>query len=731
MSDRRIDPFRNSLGSDLFVVERYDPQFQTCDLAPASINQRGKLSQVPIFCMFGGAWELSSHYEPSLGLDVDTEQWGNAPRGARWGMNVPIQPGDMARVEYQGESASDPVITAFFRWRGDFSPAWLANQVFSESNEFTRETPDSDDVLADRFDILLPSGAWMRSTQDGAWTICTPPVNRPNAWFSLFPNGQIKLKARDDDDYQIHLEFDPRSKEGRISVGALEDSTFIEFKDGNLRIKAQHDIRLDAERIVGNAIPQLGTAGGLGALLSNPGAAITGGSLPGLAAAAAGQLVLNGGGGTAGLNLLASTDIDGDIRNRISDMILDNGRQWLDDTIGGLRELTSVEAIADQLQKITGVQSLLGELPTLFQRLDLSSLSMVRALGLPSWIGDQIKDALDNSSTANAILNNLELPDPADYTNNTKLLEDICRYAGAQILSGSSPSSVRDLIKDEYEGTIRTLLTRLATTPIHTTRRSANSEPDWLQSTAIRLGRYVLTDNDALGGRTPILNLNFLQNTDLDPGLANQVRTIGRQMERYASNPHGLVGELPTWIENNLPNLASIPVELRDAIAKLPASLVSQIPELARGLLSGENEDEDHPFHTHTADDDNLGIAASIIGTMPDELKQLIADLPDDLMLDVSQLPDRLRSTVLTHAQGLIDRLPDSVICSIFGGASSLTAGIFDVKVLRTGGFSFLPQLGNVLERWVSEEFHRSTEAPPIERFQEYGALNLQKQEGM
>lgn len=162
-----------------FSVVRYDPIKETCTLAPASQSQAGLLYDVPI-AWWGGSWQGQKRSPLKLTKEVSPAAWGASEQGPRWGLSLPVQQGDLAKVEWPEGNQSAPFITAFLRGvPGTVGPAFIGSEQ--------GESPHG------RFDLLLPSGAWARSLNDGSWVLSTGPVGGPAASIRLGANGTITL----------------------------------------------------------------------------------------------------------------------------------------------------------------------------------------------------------------------------------------------------------------------------------------------------------------------------------------------------------------------------------------------------------------------------------------------------------------------------------------------------------------------------------------------------------
>lgn len=258
---RQVNPHRESTGSDYYTVKKYDPVLQLCDLYPGGTHQRGILTKVPIAQIGASSWEDQIFHEPALSSKMDPEQWGQVCRGPKAGVSWPIQPGDLALVQFRGESQSDPVITAFMRQDLGLGIPWTANQAIGRRDDkYKQRLPQDDAKLKDRYDVLLPSGAWIRSTKEGSITLSTPPVHNARCFLSLDSEGRIKIEGRDqfENNYIVRFEMTPNKGQGeaRIAVGPDTDSSFVWFTaEGDVHVRAQNNKRIsllaDGETSVG------------------------------------------------------------------------------------------------------------------------------------------------------------------------------------------------------------------------------------------------------------------------------------------------------------------------------------------------------------------------------------------------------------------------------------------------------------------------------------------------
>jgi hypothetical protein len=762
-SNRRVNPSREMVGSDLYTVAQYYPEFQTCDLYPASINQRGQLTQVPIRSPFAGSWEAKAGHQPQVASLSDPNQFGNAPRGPRWGMNLPIEPGDMAVVEYLGESMSDPVISGFLCWRGSYAVPWMANQVLSQQNDYTEQTPEDDDLVQGRFDLLLPSGAWLRSTHAGSWVMATSPVDRAKAFVALHSDGKIKIKSRAGEHYAVHLEFDPETESGRIVLGKLEDGSFIEFKDGNVTIRAKKQIRLMGEEIRGDA-RAAGTGTAMDALTSSASTSISDAALPGLVTAAAGQMALQGmgggalaspggnvvllpdfGGGIIG-GLISNPAIDGALRGRIGD-VLQNPQGLLDSALEGLRgSLPNDLAIGDRLGGLLGANLLNGGLGQITSRLDLTSLPMIKELGIPSWVGTGIQAAIQGGTPVGIGLTLLS------EMNDGQLLNQICSHVGGLALNGRNAIDARAALDgaidaldlpDGLKERIESVLERLDQIPLATPR--SDGEIDWTSTAAQRLGRHVLRGNNMLGGGANLFDLSQLEELGLGGDRLSEIGRVVRQIEEFAANPHTLIENLPQNLAAFMPQISTIPTEIRAALGRVPQDLLGRLPNLASGLLGnleGQFFDmdvppEDNPceaFFSPVEEQINSSLPdwlpeerelGSLIQSAPQEIKSFIQDLPEDLLRGLSELaPEQFRA-VLENPQSFVEGLDTGMIRNLFGGLSSASAGVFNMQVMRRAVFAPMPQGAEPLSSVGRTEFHLDTQRTEIERSAGYAEFTM------
>lgn len=167
--------------SKWFSVVTYNPINQSCTVAPASQSQAGLLYDVPIAC-WGGSWQGQKRSPLKLTEVVEPGAWGESGLGPRWGLNLPVQQGDLALVEQGDSNQSAPYIVGFAPGvPGTLSPAAVGVEQ--------GESPYG------RFDLLLPSGAWAKVLEDGSWVISTGPVGGPAASIRLGADGTITLNG--------------------------------------------------------------------------------------------------------------------------------------------------------------------------------------------------------------------------------------------------------------------------------------------------------------------------------------------------------------------------------------------------------------------------------------------------------------------------------------------------------------------------------------------------------
>jgi hypothetical protein len=164
-----------------YSVLTYNPINETCTLAPASQQQAGILYDVPI-AWWGGNWAAQKRTPLKLTEGVEPGAWGSSEQGPRWGLALPVQQGDLAKVEHMDDDQSSPFITAFLNGiPGTHAPAFVGAEQ--------GESPQG------RFDLLLPSGAWARALGDGSWVLSTGPVGGPAAELRLGADGTITLSG--------------------------------------------------------------------------------------------------------------------------------------------------------------------------------------------------------------------------------------------------------------------------------------------------------------------------------------------------------------------------------------------------------------------------------------------------------------------------------------------------------------------------------------------------------
>ena len=166
--------------SHQYTVLKYDPVLRTCDLQPAAETPGGVLWDVPISCWWGGNWSNQVRHQPTV-PQTDISGFPQLAHGPQWGTAYPVQPGDWAKVDFLNGDQSAPIITAFTsQWAW-----WGVADVAREIGE----------PIEDRFDLLHPSGAWLRILGDGSWVITTPGVDSPKCRIFISASGAVTLDA--------------------------------------------------------------------------------------------------------------------------------------------------------------------------------------------------------------------------------------------------------------------------------------------------------------------------------------------------------------------------------------------------------------------------------------------------------------------------------------------------------------------------------------------------------
>lgn len=690
-SHRRVNPARESTGSDLYTVLRYNPITQTADLAPASTNQRGALSEVPVCVGFGGAWEIQSNHEPKVST-VNVDLWGDCPRGPRWGTNYPIQPGDMVRVEYQGEMMSDPVVTGFFRWRDGYGVPWVANQVLGKrDNDYSKQLPQDDAGTDNRYDLLLPTGAWLRSGAGGSWAIATPPVHFPMAWVSVAADGKVKIKGRgaSESEYTAHLELDPAAGEARLALGSLDDSAHIELKDGNITLRAKKRIQFYAERFDVDLAPQSAQVEEAIAPLLELQAGTSDVNLLNGASEAAANLITSGHDPIqAAANVFNSPIIEEATRNRIQDLVLEDSP--VAKVMSQFEEGMEPGAIAQNLLNLVGAQALQGSLTDITQKFDLGALS--EQLNVPSWVMDAAESELKDLPIDSIL---------GDITGNDReALTEISRHLGSLVMDGASPeSALNSLFGEIGDSPLMDQLFKLPGLPL------ASADTGDLGAIAARLGSQILQGNDVLKGAADLFggfDFDALDLGDTGALISKMANTLERQFVQGAIPGMDLIGQLP-----DLEKLIDIPREIRDIIPSM-GDLIPKLPDIASGLFDNGG--------------DVVGRLLEQFEAMPQELLAKVQDLPEQLLSGLDGLP-------IDSLQGLMAD-PQAALDSLFSGLPGigdfLKIGILRVESIRDTDLAHpFPDLARSLPEWAEAAKDLTTEATPIRRYLEYAQLNL------
>jgi uncharacterized protein YidB (DUF937 family) len=754
---RRVSPARESTGSDLYTVLAYDPIAQTCDIAPATMNQRGTMSAVPIHCAFGGAWENQVGHKPAVQA-TNSERWGNAPRGPRWGQSLPIQPGDVARVAYVAESMSDPVIVGFYRWRGDFGLPWVANQVLGKRDSpYNQQLPADDGDVADRYDLLLPSGAWMRSGNLGSWTMATAPVHLPKAWFALDASGKVRIRARSGEDYDMIFELDAEAKTARLAVGELDSSTHIEIKQDDIILRAKRDVLVFAEKFKVDLRKQDASTQTILAPLTRmrPEDIANPQKMTELGTEAAGKLVLAGHPpALAATELFKSPLLQVGVKNALADIAVKGNP--LGSALSGFVDGMGNDAIASQLTKVIGAQSLTGGLEEITSKLDLGKLS--ETLNIPSWVGKSVQSFAANNPLQSVL-------GVTGGMNPREMIAEVSRHLGSNILDGADPAAAREAILGQINNLpgglgaiIQKNLPKIGTLPFV----SGTDVP----TVAQRLGAHILEGNDDIAGPAKIFDgINF-DSLGLGADTLEQVKAIASQIERAFGQ-----GEIPNVTDMaglpSLEKLVDVPNEIRGAIANLEPDLHTLLPDLAKlvdpskipdlqnivGQASELLADPSKVFQNLEnlpeellgqinglpanlipqvetllknptdllktfANSEVLGEMSQVMGQLPINDLSKIGDLPKQLMGQLKNLKPESLAALMGDPSAAIDQLS-----SLFGGLGGLKdLGIFRVRSIRQRQ---LPALAKPLAEWEAIAPNVTTGAPPIERYKEYGTLDM------
>jgi hypothetical protein len=707
------------------MISAYDPLRQRCTIVPYNPDGGPTLSDVPLGVGWNGSWERQQQYGGTIGPLMNAEQWGNSPRGPVWGQTHPIEPGDIVLIQYLG---ADPVITAIVPDLAAMhhSPAWVANQVHSTPNDFTKETPAADDEPQGRYDTLLPSGGWLRGLADGSWVVATCPVDRPKTFMVLNADGSFKLKARNADQYNIHVEFDANTESGRICVGPSEGGSAIEFKDGNITIRAKKQIRLYAEKIEGDVRAQKPSA--IDGLLE-AGASAALASLGGPVAQMAGEAVLGGLFSAAGKKgtvildakkkkglfsqLLNAPGIDAALRGQISQLLVNPG-ELLNQVTAGFEGLTDPIAIGQQLSGLLGAGALNGLVQDIQSPLDLGKIAST--LGIPSWVAGALKGQIPSLPELIDIVDDLRImPDH-------KLLDEVLKRIGGAAMGGELapgaiaqaqaqiadlPSSLRNRIKPLLEED-------LDTTPLLT------PETD-LETAAQRTGLLIAQGETMLGGKVDLFGPLLPQLQEL-PNFQNIGNAIDG-IEQYFSNPFTVVeDDIPGILSIAAEQLDGIPPELRSLLQELPSTDLARFPELLAQTLD-LNALTDIPgaeevYREFVGGFDQI---AGLLKQVPPEVTQLLQSIAPEVFEALAQVPAVLEDPI----GQLTANVP--FLGAVFG-ATGLKggAGLFDVRVSKRAQFDRTPKAPKPMAGLnTSEEFHPQTTSAPITHIQEYGALEL------
>ncbi|MGL5059906.1 MAG: hypothetical protein ACRC62_07975 [Microcoleus sp.] len=704
-----------------YEIVTYDPLTQTCSLSPLGSLQRGALSSVPISCRFGGSWEQQ---ELRNGQLANGEQWGNAPRGARWGTAFPIEPGDIALVAFVEDWQSEPVIIGFMPAEGDRGPAWVANQVHSNKNDFTTETPASDDEIVGRGDILLPNGFWARALADSSMVVSTAPIDRPTTFMVLNADGSFKFKARNADQYNVSIEMDATTEAARVVVGG----SAIEFKDGDIILRAKRNIRMFGQRVEGDVRPQ--KAGAMDQLLKlGADAALT--AVGGPLAQAAGEMVLSGAlnpvkaSGTVVLKtdkkkgmfgaLLGIPGIDAAVQGKISELLVEP-QKLLDGAIEGFSGMVETSAIGQQLTGLLGAGALTGVVSDIQSKLDLTKL--VDSTGIPSWIAKELQGQIPVLDDLVDIVT--ELTAMSDH----QLLDTLLQKTGAYAMAGEFAAGAIGKLNEELDDLPSGLKTRcqdllkeINTTPLLT-------PGDDLSIAAQRVGKLITEGETLLGGNADLFGSLLPQLSGL-PNFS-KILEIAGTIEGYFSNPHELLEDVPGVLAIAAEQIDGIPQELRELLKLLPPSELAKMPETIEGIFRTNADLEILDQLGEVYGEMNPAIEEfekirEIIGRAPIEIQDALKLIPGEVWEGIAAVPAVLENPLQQLSA-------DNVLLNTVFGATGIKggAGLFDMRVSKIAQFNRRPKAPKPLDALnTSEEYHLQTESAPITRVVEYGAIEM------
>jgi hypothetical protein len=470
---------------------------------------------------------------------------------------------------------------------------------------------------------------------------------------------------------------------------------------------------------------------------------------------AAGKLVLSGHPpALAAAELFKSPLLQGDVKNKIADLAL--GGNPLGHALSGFVDGMDTGAIASQLTKVIGAQSLTGSLEELTSKLDLGKLS--ETLNIPSWIGKEVQ-AIASANPLQSILNITGGMQPRE------MITELARHLGSNILDGADPAAAREAILGQINGLpgglgniIQKQLPKIGMLPFP----SGADVP----SVAQRLGAHILEGSDDIAGPARIFDSINFDSLGLGEGTLTQVKAIAAQVERAFSQNEvpglGEISQIP-----GLDKLIDVPNEIRGAIANLEPDLHTLLPKLAGlvdvgkipdlqnivGQLSGlgdpsklfqnleqlpqellgqiEGLPKDLLPQLETlisgnpadllktfANSEILGEMSGVLGKLPTDLLGKVHDLPEKLMGKLKDLKPEALAGLMGDPEAAIDQIK-----SLFGGLGGLKdLGIFRVRSIRQRQ---LPALAKPLAEWEAQLPNVTTGAPAIERYQEYGTLDM------
>jgi hypothetical protein len=164
-------------------------------------------------------------------------------------------------------------------------------------------------------------------------------------------------------------------------------------------------------------------------------------------------------------------------------------------------------------------------------------------------------------------------------------------------------------------------------------------------------------------------------------------------------------------MQQQLLQLIDIPVEIRDLLAGLQ-------PDQWTDFFN--NLDPNTLGNNHVFDRGTIDRLQQLVGQVPDSVVTKLQEFEG--VETLGELPQEVAEEVLKNP-AVVNHLPAPVVRGFSGGTAG--DGVFHVHVASYALFSQDPELPEPLQKWEPREYHYVTETTEIERYKEYGPLNM------